>query len=49
MNVVLNTWSRSYFDEPVVATANNQESLRLFDPRYQMSFHAEEVDAQTSE
>ena len=31
------------------ATANNQESLRLLDPRYQMSFHAEEVDAQTSE
>lgn len=29
------------------ATANNQESLRLLDPRYQMSFHAEEVDAQT--
>jgi len=31
------------------ATANNQESLRLLDPRYQMSFHAEEVDAQTGE
>lgn len=31
------------------ATANTQESLRLLDPRYQMSFHAEEVDAQTGE
>lgn len=31
------------------ATAQNMESLRLLDPRYQMSFHAEEVDAQTGQ
>jgi len=28
-------------------TANTMESLRLLDPRYQMSFYAEEVDSQT--
>ena len=28
-------------------TSNNMESLRLLDPRYQMSFFAEEVDSQT--
>ncbi len=28
-------------------TANNLESLRLLDPRYQMSFYAEELDAKT--
>ncbi|MCO6413241.1 MAG: hypothetical protein J5I92_10890 [Thiogranum sp.] len=27
------------------ATANTKESLRLLDPRYQMSFYAEEIDA----
>lgn len=31
------------------ATANSLESLRLLDPRYQMSFHAEEVDLQTGD
>lgn len=31
------------------ATAHNLESLRLLDPRYQMSFHAEEVDLQTGD
>ncbi len=30
-------------------TAGNLESLRLLDPRYQMSFFAEELDAQTHE
>jgi uncharacterized protein YPO0396 len=30
-------------------TANNMESLRLLDPRYQMSFYAEEVDSQTQD
>ena len=29
-------------------TSNNMESLRLLDPRYQMSFFAEEIDSQTS-
>jgi len=29
------------------AAAHNQESLRLLDPRYQMAFHAEEVEAET--
>ena len=28
-------------------TANTMESLRLLDPRYQMSFYAEEIDSQT--
>lgn len=28
-------------------TSNNMESLRLLDPRYQMSFFAEEIDSQT--
>ncbi len=28
-------------------TANNMESLRLLDPRYQMSFFAEEIDSHT--
>ena len=28
-------------------TSNNMESLRLLDPRYQMSFYAEEVDSST--
>ncbi len=28
-------------------TSSNMESLRLLDPRYQMSFYAEEVDSQT--
>ncbi len=28
-------------------TSNNMESLRLLDPRYQMSFYAEEVDSKT--
>lgn len=31
------------------STANNLESLRLLDPRYQMSFYAEEVDAQSGD
>lgn len=31
------------------ATATTLESLRLLDPRYQMSFYAEELDADTSE
>lgn len=30
-------------------TANNKESLRLLDPRYQLSFFAEEIDASTQE
>ncbi len=30
-------------------TSTNMESLRLLDPRYQMSFYAEERDAQTGE
>ncbi len=30
-------------------TANTLESLRLLDPRYQMSFYAEELDAETHE
>nr|WP_305909715.1 SbcC/MukB-like Walker B domain-containing protein [Methylomarinum sp. Ch1-1]MDP4522646.1 SbcC/MukB-like Walker B domain-containing protein [Methylomarinum sp. Ch1-1] len=30
-------------------TANTMESLRLLDPRYQMSFYAEELDAETQE
>lgn len=30
-------------------TSGNMESLRLLDPRYQMSFYAEEVDTQTLE
>ena len=30
-------------------TANNLESLRLLDPRYQMSFYAEELDSETHE
>ena len=30
-------------------TANNTESLRLLDPRYQLSFYAEELDADTRE
>lgn len=30
-------------------TSGTQESLRLLDPRYQMSFYAEELDAQTQE
>lgn len=31
------------------ATANTLESLRLLDPRYQMSFYAEEIDSVTQE
>ncbi|MDD4913879.1 MAG: ATP-binding protein [Methylococcales bacterium] len=31
------------------ATANTLESLRLLDPRYQMSFYAEELDTETRE
>ncbi|SET50941.1 ATP-binding protein [Thorsellia anophelis] len=31
------------------ATANTLESLRLLDPRYQMSFYAEEIDSATQE
>jgi uncharacterized protein YPO0396 len=31
------------------ATSNTLESLRLLDPRYQMSFYAEELDAETHE
>ena len=31
------------------STANTLESLRLLDPRYQMSFYAEELDAETHE
>jgi len=30
-------------------TAHNKESLRLLDPRYQLSFYAEEIDAKTRE
>jgi uncharacterized protein YPO0396 len=30
-------------------TAYNKESLRLLDPRYQLSFYAEEIDAKTHE
>jgi len=30
-------------------TAYNKESLRLLDPRYQLSFYAEEIDAKTRE
>lgn len=30
-------------------TAHNKESLRLLDPRYQLSFYAEEIDAKTLE
>lgn len=30
-------------------TANSKESLRLLDPRYQLSFYAEEIDAKTRE
>ncbi|MGB5455602.1 MAG: ATP-binding protein [Gammaproteobacteria bacterium] len=30
-------------------TAHNKESLRLLDPRYQLSFYAEEIDAQSRE
>lgn len=30
-----------------VGTSNTMESLRLLDPRYQMSFYAEEVDSET--
>jgi uncharacterized protein YPO0396 len=33
--------------DPVTAT--NKESLRLLDPRYQLSFFAEEIDASTQE